>query len=75
MASVATGANCTFAGTYSQTGKLGGVQGNYSCSDGAHGSFTMFDMTPTISGFTARAQGANQFCQWSGFVGGIARAK
>lgn len=67
---------CTFTGTYSQMGKLGQVQGTYSCSSGERGNFDMFEMTPTISGFTARVQGSNQFCsQWSGYAGGIARAQ
>ena len=70
----ATG-SCTFNGTYSQYGKLGQLDGTYSCTDSTFGTFTMFEMTPTISGFTGRAQGQNQFCQWSGYFGGIARAK
>jgi hypothetical protein len=76
MASASNLGTCTFSGTYSQIGKLGSVAGNYACSSGEQGPFLMFEMTPTISGFTARVQGANQFCtQWSGFVGGIARAQ
>jgi hypothetical protein len=75
ISTAATAANCTYTGAYSQTGKLGGVQGNYTCSDGTQGTFTWFEMTPTISGFTARATGQNQFCQWSGFIGGITRAQ
>lgn len=67
---------CTFGGTYSQAGKLGEVDGTYSCSSGERGNFTMFEMTPTISGFTARVQGSNQYCaQWLGYAGGISRAQ
>ena len=76
MASASNLGTCTFSGNYSQIGKLGSVAGNYSCSSGERGAFLMFEMTPTISGFTARVQGSNQFCaQWSGFVGGISRAQ
>jgi len=32
-------------------------------------------MTPTINEFTARIKGQNQFCQWSGYFGGISRAQ
>jgi hypothetical protein len=71
----ATGANCSFSGTYTQTGKLGEVQGNYSCTDGSQGTFDAFEMTPTISGFTTRVTGHNQYCNWSGYFGGIARAQ
>jgi hypothetical protein len=66
--------SCTFAGTYAQSGKLGLVQGNYNCGS-ERGTFTLIEMTPTISGFTARLSGQNQYCQWSGYIGGIARAQ
>ena len=66
---------CSFGGTYSQTGKLGDVQGTYSCSDGTRGTFEAFEMTPTISGFNARIAGQDQFCQWAGYLGGIRRAE
>lgn len=70
------GVSCSFSGTYSQTGKLGSVSGNYSCSTGEIGNFTAFEMTPTISGFTARVQGSNQLaCSWSGYFGGLKRAQ
>jgi len=66
--------SCNLSGTYAQTGKLGHAQGTYSCSDGLHGNFLATEMTPTISGMTARVTGQNQYCQWSGYFGGIARA-
>lgn len=66
---------CSFAGSYSQAGKLGEVVGNYSCNDGTQGSFDLFELTPTISGFTGRVVGRNQYCQWSGYLGGIVRAQ
>jgi hypothetical protein len=61
------GISCSFSGTYSQDGKLGSVTGNYSCSTGEYGTFLAFEMTPSISGFTARVQGSNQYCQWCGY--------
>ena len=73
-ATASTGASCTFNATYTQTGKIGQVSGTYFCGSGYAGTFLLFEMTPTISGFTARAQGQNQYCQWSGYMGGITRA-
>jgi hypothetical protein len=66
---------CNFSGAYSQTGKLGSAQGTYSCYSGEQGTFLAYEMTPTVSGFTARIQGNNQYCQWSGYLGGLARAQ
>jgi len=65
---------CSFAGTYTQTGKLGQVAGNFTCTNGAQGPFLMFELTPTISGFTGRVTGQNQFCQFDGYMGGVRRS-
>lgn len=65
--------NCVFSGTYSQTGKLGQVSGTYSCDTGAVGTFTLFELTRTVSGITGRTIGQNQYCNWSGYVAGSAR--
>lgn len=70
----ASGGTCSFAGTYSQFGKLGDVTGAYSCSDGTRGTFHIYEMTSTISGFTGRMSGATQNCAWSGYIGGITQA-
>ena len=64
---------CTYSGTYTQTGKLGQVTGNYSCTNGVQGAFVLLEMAPTISGFTARIVGQSQFCQFAGTFGGIRR--
>jgi hypothetical protein len=75
MASTSSLGSCNFSGAYAQYGKLGTVAGNYTCSSGERGTFQMYEMTPTISGFTGRVDGANQYCaRWSGYVGGISRA-
>jgi len=34
----------------------------------------LVEMTPTVSGFTGRIVGQNQFCQFSGYLGGIRRS-
>jgi hypothetical protein len=75
IATSTTGLTCNFNGTYVQYGKLGQVEGAYTCSDGTAGSFSLFEMTPTMSGFVGQAVGQNQYCHWSGFMGGISRAQ
>jgi hypothetical protein len=72
---LATGtATCSFSGAYSQTGKLGEVDGNFNCSTGAQGVFKLYDLTATISGFTGRVAGSSQFCQFAGYIGGVTRS-
>lgn len=61
---------CTFGGKYSQLGKLGEVIGAYSCTDGNRGVFHMYEMSANVTGFTARVDGENKYCKWSGFLGG-----
>jgi hypothetical protein len=68
------GTTCTYSGTYVQTGKLGEVDGNFACTNGVQGSFALGELTPTISGFTGRIVGQNQYCQFSGYFGGVRRA-
>jgi len=75
MVATSSGLGCTFNGTYSQIGKLGSVDGTYTCTDSTVGQFSLAEVTRTISGFTARAFGSNQFCQWTGYMGGIRKAQ
>ena len=73
-ASITGNPSCSFVGIYGQTGKLGEVVGTYTCNSGEFGTFDLFEVTPTISGFNGRMQGRNNFgCQWAGFFGGITR--
>lgn len=72
-----TGANvsiqtdsCTFAGTYTQTGQVGAIAGNYSCQGGTSGPFTMFDIRVETSGITGRYLLRNQLCSRDGNFGG-----
>jgi hypothetical protein len=67
-------ATCTYNGTYVQMGKLGQVTGSYSCNNGVQGQFALVELTPTISGFTGRYVGQNQYCQFSGYLGGVRRS-
>lgn len=75
VSSVTPVASCTYGGTYTQTGKLGQVDGSFNCSNGIQGSFVLVEMTPTISGFTGRISGQNQFCRFSGYLGGVRRSR
>jgi len=66
---------CTFNGTYSQTGRLGNVNGGtYSCTDGTIGTFSMNTLEWTVMGMSGLVTGQNQFCQFSGYFGGITNA-
>jgi hypothetical protein len=65
---------CTYTGTYSQTGKLGQVVGNYTCANGVQGQFALIEMNAAVSGFSGRIQGVSQFCQYAGTFGGVRRA-
>ena len=72
---LSAGYTCTFTGQYSQAGKLGEIDGSYTCTDGTNGTFSAVEVTPTISGFTSRVSGQNQVCKWSGSLGAITRAQ
>jgi hypothetical protein len=70
----ATVGSCSFPGTFSQAGQMGGVQGSYVCSDGGSGTFTLFEMQVNITGFTGRfvASSSNPpGCQITGWFGGL----
>jgi hypothetical protein len=65
--------NCTFAGTLTQAGQMGTVNGSYSCSQGETGVFQLYEMQVNTIGmtglFTASANGIG--CQTSGWFGGV----
>jgi hypothetical protein len=69
-----TAGTCTYTGSYTQYGKLGQASGTYACSSGVQGVFSLVEMSPTVSGFTARIVGQNQLCDFAGTFGGITRA-
>ena len=69
-----TGGSCSYAGTLTQFGQMGHVEGSYTCSDGGGGFFAIFEMQVNIVGLTGRF-GANSFsapgCQITGWFGGL----
>ena len=69
----AGGANCTFNGSYSQSGQLGSIAGNYSCIDGELGTFNMSDMNVTPFAMAARLSLASNTtgCHDTGQIGGV----
>jgi hypothetical protein len=64
-------ATCTFNGAYTQAGKMGNVAGNWSCTTGNAGSFTISQIDVTQTGWSGRFNGNDQFCGYSGFFGGV----
>jgi hypothetical protein len=66
---------CTFAGQYSQNGKLGSLSGNWSCTFGANpgntGTFNISELDMTQRGWNGRFSGSDQYCQYTGNFGGV----
>jgi hypothetical protein len=73
LVNIGGGATCTFNGTYGQTGHMGSASGTYSCSNGVNGTLQTFEMEKTISGLTGRLAGQNQYCTFTGRLGGLLR--
>jgi len=69
--SIASGGSCNYLGTYSQAGQMGAINGTFTCSNGAIGTFQAFEVQVTISGIGGRFVGKNQFCNTSGRFGGV----
>ena len=67
------GSSCTLNGTYSQLGRMGTVQGQYSCTSGEVGNGLVFEMNNTVSTITARVrfQSTNIGCTLQGEVAGV----
>lgn len=63
--------SCTFSGTLQPVGRLGTITGSYTCTVGSVGTFTMSEVETSKSGFTAVFTGRDQFCNYSGFFGGV----
>ncbi len=66
---------CVFAGPYSQSGKLGSIDGNWNCTLGSTaanaGTFTMSAIEANQDGLSARFHGQDQFCTYDGHFGGV----
>ena len=53
---------CTFLGTYAQSGKLGSVDGTYSCTWGENGTFQLSEIVVTETGLLARFSEQSNYC-------------
>ena len=59
--------------TLTQAGQMGSVTGNYSCTGGENGTFVMYEMQVTPSGFSSRFTTQSPMtpgCQGFGWLGG-----
>jgi len=64
-------ATCTFSGVYTQNGKLGTINGTWSCTTGNAGAFTITQIIMSLHGWSGRFSGNDQFCQYNGNFGGV----
>jgi hypothetical protein len=69
----AAGVSCSYAGQMSQLGQMGGADGNYSCTNGNSGSFSLFEMQINVIGVTGRIneQSSTTACMGTGWFGGV----
>lgn len=58
--------NCTFAGTYSQAGRMGSINGTVDCGNGPIGPFVGLEIEGTRSAIGGRATAMYGNCRWSG---------
>jgi hypothetical protein len=61
---------CTFSGPFTQAGHLGSIDGNWSCTTGNTGTFTLSGIDSSVNGLNGRFNGRDQFCTYDGFFGG-----
>jgi hypothetical protein len=67
------GLTCTYSGTYEQSGHMGALTGNFTCTTGEVGQMRLFELTnrPGIISGRMRGTGTNTGCQYTGFFSGI----
>ena len=61
---------CQYSGTYTQQGRMGRVEGTYSCGDGRSGAFTLSEIEVSGLGLVARLQASERGCGVDGNFGG-----
>jgi len=64
-------ATCTFTGTYGQAGRLASFSGNWNCTTGNTGTFSMSELEASRNGFNGTFTGSDQYCNYQGFFGGV----
>jgi hypothetical protein len=54
MSTLTNGVSCDYRGPYSQSGKLGGFSGNFTCNNGRNGTFSVTEMEVNAHGVTGQ---------------------
>jgi hypothetical protein len=62
--------SCQYAGSYSQAGRMGRIDGTYSCQDGTSGTFALSEIEVSALGLVARYQAMERGCAVDGNFGG-----
>ncbi|MEO8384378.1 MAG: hypothetical protein ABI583_03995 [Betaproteobacteria bacterium] len=66
------GTVCSYDGSYTQNGRVGRAQGNYSCPGGLSGTYDILEIESNLHGFTARYVANNNVCSSvSGRIGAM----
>lgn len=53
---------CSYAGNYTQTGRLGRSQGTYTCGGGLSGTYDIFELEANMQAFSGRYLARDNFC-------------
>ena len=61
---------CTYTGTATQSGRMTGISGTYSCNDASSGPFTLTEVQVSDWGFMGRISQKIGSCYWGGHCGG-----
>lgn len=65
---------CTYTGSHQQLGQVSRLDGNYSCTNGASGTISFFDLRVEPGGISGRYVGNGSSCDFAGNIG-LARRK
>ena len=62
---------CSFAAAYQQSGRIGEADGNYTCTSGESGTFSLDRIEVTENGILATASASSNVCNFQGRFGAI----
>jgi hypothetical protein len=65
---------CTYTGSFHQDGQIGRVDGAYTCTTGALGTISFYDLRAEVGGVMGRYAGRGSNCDFDGDIG-LARRK
>jgi hypothetical protein len=66
--------SCTYTGNFHQDGQIARVDGNYTCTTGALGTISFFDLRAEVGGVMGRYTGHGSNCDFNGDIA-LARRK